>query len=63
MSDNLQQRHGADPQRINVHEDEELRHWSKRFGVPEDQLRKAVAAVGPLAHKVEQYLKTGSIRH
>lgn len=63
MSDNLQQRNGADRQRINVNEDYELRDWAKKFGVTEDQLRKAVAAVGPTADKVEQYLKTGSAHH
>lgn len=57
MSDDTQQRHGQDRTRINVHEDYELRDWSKKFGVTPEQLKQAVAAVGTSAAAVEQHLK------
>jgi hypothetical protein len=57
MADNLQQRGGRDRQRIDVNEDYELRDWSKKFGVSQEQLKEAVQAVGTESDKVEQYLK------
>lgn len=46
-----------DAQRINVHEDYELRDWASRFGVTKEQLKAAVAKVGPMADAVERELK------
>jgi hypothetical protein len=40
-----------------VHEDYELRHWTKKFGVSADQLKAAVTAVGPTVKAVEAHLK------
>ena len=57
MSDNLKKSGGQDRQRINVHEDYELRDWSKKLGVTQEQLKEAVEAVGDRAEKVESYLK------
>ena len=59
MSDDKAKTGGQDRKRINVHEDYEVRDWSKRFGVSADQLKKAVAAVGDRADAVEQHLKGG----
>lgn len=59
MADDLKSRGGQDRERINVHQDHELRDWSKKFGVSKDQLREAVQAVGDRSDKVEQYLKGG----
>lgn len=56
MSDDKAQVGNPDRQRINVHEDYELRDWAKRFGVSKDQLENAVDAVGTGAKDVEQYL-------
>lgn len=47
---------GADRRRINVHEDYELRDWSKSLGCTRDELRAAVEAVGDDAEKVREYL-------
>jgi len=58
MSDNLQSRGGSDRQRINVNQDYELRDWSKKFGVSQEQLKEAVQAVGTQADRVQQYLKS-----
>jgi hypothetical protein len=57
MTDKLDSRGGQDRGRINVNQDYELRDWSKKFGVTQDQLKEAVQAVGDRAEKVEQYLK------
>jgi len=57
MSDDKTKSHGQDRERINVHEDYELRDWSKSLGVTQDELKKAVAAVGDRAEKVREYLK------
>ena len=57
MSDDKSKTGSPDRDRINVHEDYELRHWSKKFGVSAEQLKAAVTAVGPTAKAVEAHLK------
>jgi hypothetical protein len=57
MSDNLQDRGGSDRNRIDVHQDYELRDWSKKFGVSPEQLKEAVKAVGTQADRVQEYLR------
>ena len=57
MSDDTTQSHGQDRNRINVHQDYELRDWSRSLGVTPEELKKAVAAVGDRADKVREYLK------
>lgn len=42
MSDNLQDRGPQDRSRINIHEEWELRYWTKELGVSADDLRRAV---------------------
>lgn len=42
--------------RIDV-EDYELAYWSRKFGVSRDDIRTAVAKVGPLARNVQVYLR------
>jgi hypothetical protein len=32
---------------IDRHSADDLRHWSERFGVSEDELREAISEVGP----------------
>ena len=38
-----------DRKRINVHDDYEIRFWSKKFGVSPNELRCAVSKVGVFA--------------
>jgi hypothetical protein len=57
MSDNRQERGPLDRSRVNVNEDYEVRYWSKTFGVSEEKLKKAVEQVGPIAEKVEAFLR------
>ena len=56
MSDDKTKRGTADRDRINIHEDYELRDWSKRFGVSPDELKKAVQQVGTSADAVRKHL-------
>ena len=57
MSDDTKKSGGQDRKRINVHEDYELRDWSKKFGVTPEQLKAAVTKVGTMADDVEKELK------
>jgi hypothetical protein len=59
MSDDKTKVGGQDRERINVHEDYELRDWSKSLGVTPERLKEAVAAVGDRADKVREFLKAG----
>ena len=56
MADDKTKVGGHDRARINVDEDHEVRGWSKSLGITEDELRKAVAAVGDQADKVREHL-------
>ena len=53
----MTKRGGQDRKLISLQQAHEVRDWAKKFGVSEDELRKAVAAVGNDASKVEEYLK------
>jgi diaminopimelate decarboxylase len=46
MSDDLSKRGPQDASRINVNEEWELRHWTAKFGVTEEELKAAVKKVG-----------------
>jgi hypothetical protein len=61
MSDDKSKVGAPDRDRINTHEDYEVRHWSKKFGVSADELKAAVAQVGPMAKAVKAHL-TGAAR-
>lgn len=56
MSDDKNQRHGQDRQRINVNEDYELRDWAKSMNTTPERIKEAVQAVGDRAEKVREYL-------
>jgi hypothetical protein len=56
MTDDKTKRGGQDRERINIHEDYEVRYWSEKFGITAEQLRGAVAHAGVMAADVEQYL-------
>ena len=55
MADDKTLSGGQDRTRINVHEDYELRDWSKKFGVTPEELQEAVNAVGPTVAAVERH--------
>jgi hypothetical protein len=57
MADNLKDRGAQDRARVNVNEPHEVRYWTEKFGVSEEDLIQAVTVVGVSAAEVERYLK------
>lgn len=57
MADNLQDRGAQDRARVNVNEPHEVRYWTEKFGVSEEDLIQAVSIVGVSADEVGRYLK------
>jgi len=47
MSDDKSKTGSPDRDRINVHEDYEVRYWTQKFGVSAEKLKAAVTAAGP----------------
>jgi hypothetical protein len=56
MPDDKKKPGGQDRTRINVNEEYEVRDWSKKFGVTQDELKKAVAKVGTSPEAVKKHL-------
>jgi len=56
MADESTKRGGLDVARIGLSEDDEVRYWSKEFGVSELELQAAVEKVGPMAEDVRRFL-------
>ena len=57
MSDDKSQRGSPDNKRIDIHDPNEVRHWTQSLGVTAEQLKEAVARVGTSAEKVRESLK------
>ncbi|MBS4045141.1 MAG: DUF3606 domain-containing protein [Alphaproteobacteria bacterium] len=57
MADDLSNRGPQDRARVNLGEQHEIAYWTKKFGVSEEQLRKAVQKAGVSAEAVEKALK------
>jgi len=56
MADDPKNRGGQDRGRINVNQPHEVAYWTKALGVTEEELRKAVAAVGDRSDAVRKHL-------
>jgi hypothetical protein len=56
MSDDTALRGPQDASRIALGEDYEVRYWTDKFGVSEDELADAVKAVGNSADAVARHL-------
>ena len=56
MGDDKSKTAPQDASKINVHEDYEVRYWTKHFGVSEDKLKDAVQKVGISADAVKKAL-------
>ena len=56
MSDDKSKSGGQDRQRINIHQDYELRDWAKSLNTTPERLKEAVQAVGDRADKVRDHL-------
>jgi Protein of unknown function (DUF3606) len=47
----------AKPERIYLYQAYEVKYWTRKFGVSEDELKRAVKAVGHRAPDIELYFK------
>lgn len=56
MADDKTDRGPQDRGRINLSEDYEIRYWAKKFGVTEEDLKRAVLRAGPSAAAVAREL-------
>jgi Protein of unknown function (DUF3606) len=56
MADDTMKRDYRDRDRINVHEDYELRYWTKELGVTPEKLKQTVEKVGVMATDVRKAL-------
>ena len=59
MSDNKGNRGAPDRDRIDIHDPDEVRNWTKSLGVTKEELQQAVQAVGDRAEKVREHLRSG----
>jgi hypothetical protein len=56
MMDDLKNRGQQDRSKINMHEEHEVKYWTKQLNVSKDELRKAVDKVGNAAAAVRKQL-------
>lgn len=57
MADDLKRPGRLDDSRINIGQDYEVRYWCEKLGVSPEQLKSAVAKVGPLVKHVREHLE------
>jgi hypothetical protein len=57
MADDLRDTGKRDDQRISVNQAQEITYWTRILHCSEEQLRKAVDAVGPMANDVRNWIK------
>ena len=57
MAENKPKSIPADLGRINMGDPEEIRYWTAKFGCTKAELVSAVGSVGPIAGKVQAYLR------
>ena len=58
MADDLTKRGQPDRSKINMNEDDEVRHWSKHLGISKEELASVVEKVGNSAAAVRKELGT-----
>lgn len=58
MGDNTNKTGEPDRSLVSLVQDHEVRYWTKRFGVSEEKLKRAVTVVGSSALAVEAWLKS-----
>jgi len=56
MADDPRVADRLDGSHINISQDYEVRYWCEKLGVTDDQLKSAVAKVGPLVKHVREHL-------
>ena len=60
MSDDRKNTGPQDDSRVNVNQPHEVQYWTKKFGCTEEQLRRAVQAVGVSATAVGAWISGSS---
>jgi uncharacterized protein DUF3606 len=55
MADDRSNRGGQDRQRVSVEQEHEVRYWTGKWGVSEEELRSAVEQVGPMVSDLERH--------
>jgi hypothetical protein len=63
VMDNLTKKDQRDRSKINVHEDFEVKYWTKELGVSKEQLQRAAEKVGNSAAAVRKELGISGDRH
>ena len=61
--DNLTRKDQRDRSKINMHEDFEVKYWTKELGVSKEQLQRAVNKVGNSAATVRKEIGILGDRH
>ena len=56
MADDISPRHGQDRHRIDVDDQEDIRYWTERLGVTEEELRNAVHTAGIQIDDIRRHL-------
>jgi hypothetical protein len=56
MPEDPKQSGKADDVRINIDQDDEVKYWSRKFGVSEEEIRQAVKTAGPMIKDIRQKL-------
>ncbi len=57
MPDDPEKRRPQDANRINIHEEWEVRYWSKKFGVSHEELKELVHRYGSSVEKIRANLR------
>ena len=55
MADDRSLRGGQDRTRVNVDQDYEAKYWAEKWGISQEELRSAVAEVGPMVSDLERH--------
>ena len=55
MADDRSLRGGQDRNRVNMDQEYEARYWANKWGVSQEELRAAVASVGPMVSDLERH--------
>jgi len=63
VMDNLTRKDQRDRSKINMHEDFEVKYWTKELGVSKEQLQRAVDKVGNSAAAVRREIGILGDRH
>jgi Protein of unknown function (DUF3606) len=54
MADDLENRGAQHRRRVNIHEDYEVRYWTRKRGISKQQLAQAVKKAGVSARQLEK---------